>query len=153
MELDKTDKRILGLLQRVGRLSNRELAAKVSLSPSPCWRRLKELESQGFIKGYAAMLDPEALGLGVTAFTHVSLDNHHPATLKEFHGAIMDCPEVLECHMTSGDHDYTLKVIAKDLASYQSFLSQRLMSVKGVRSVNSSFCLKQHKLTTALPIE
>ena len=153
MELDKTDKRILEVLQREGRLSNRELAEKVSLSPSPCWRRLKELESQGVIMGYVAMLEPDALGLGVMAFTHVSLDNHHPETLKEFHRAIMDCPEVLECHMTSGDHDYTLKVVAKDLASYQSFLSRQLMGVKGVRSVNSSFCLRQHKLTTALPVD
>lgn len=152
MTLDSVDKRILRLMQEQGRLSNRELAEKVSLSPSPCWRRLKELEAAGVITGYAALLNPDALDLGLMAFTHVSLDNHHPETLSEFHGAVTDWPEVLECHMTSGDHDYTLKVVSKDLAAYQQFLSKKLMTVPGVRTVNTSFSLGRHKMTTALPV-
>ena len=152
MKLDSTDKRILRVMQENGRLSNRELAEKVSLSPSPCWRRLRDLETNGVIRGYAALLDPDALDLGLMAFTHVSLDNHHPETLKVFHDSVTEWSEVLECHMTSGEHDYTLKVLTKDLADYQGFLSNKLMPIKGVRTVNTSFSLQRYKMTTALPV-
>jgi DNA-binding Lrp family transcriptional regulator len=153
MNLDRSDIAILEALQRDGRLSNRDLAKKVSLSPSPSWRRLRALEEAGVISHYAAVVNREKVGLSIMGFAHVSLHDHRAETVKKFDRAIMGAPHVLECHSTSGDHDYMLKVVAPDMASYQQFLSEYLLKIGVVRTVNTSFVLKRQKSTTALPLE
>jgi Lrp/AsnC family leucine-responsive transcriptional regulator len=150
--LDDLDRKILAALQENARLSNRELAEKAGLSPAPCWRRVKRLESEGVIARYATLLDPEAVGLPVTAYLHVSLDDHHPQTVERFDELIQRLPEVLECHAMSGQTDYLLKVVAPGMAEYEAFLSQHLLPVAAVRSVNTSFVLKRKKMTTVLPL-
>ena len=153
MELDRQDIAIIEALQRDGRLSNRDLAKKVSLSPSPSWRRLRALEDAGVIDHYAAVVNREKVGLTIMGFAHVTLHDHRSENVKKFDRAILGAPQVLECHATSGEHDYMLKVVAPDMASYQDFLSGYLLKIGVVRTVNTSFVLKQQKSTTALPME
>ena len=153
MELDKSDISILEAMQKDGRLSNRELAKEVSLSPSPSWRRLRALEDSGVISHYAAVVDRHQVGLSIMGFAHVTLNDHSSEKVKSFDRAIMRAPQVLECHATSGEHDYMLKVVAPDMASYQDFLSEYLLKIGVVRTVNTSFALKQQKSTTALPMD
>ena len=153
MKLDKSDIAIIEALQRDGRLSNRELARAVSLSPSPSWRRLRALEQSGVISHYAAVVDRERVGLPIMGFAHVTLLDHNPEKVKKFDEAIKRAPQVLECHATSGEYDYMLKVVSPDMASYQDFLSNYLLSIGVVRTVNTSFALKQQKCTTVLPLD
>lgn len=153
MKLDKLDISILEAVQNDGRLSNRELAKEVSLSPSPSWRRLKALEEAGVISHYAAVVDRHKVGLSIMGFAHVTLHDHSADKVKKFDQAIMSAPQVLECHATSGGHDYMLKVVAPDMASYQDFLSEYLLKIGVVRTVNTSFALKQQKNTTVLPLD
>jgi DNA-binding Lrp family transcriptional regulator len=153
MNLDRLDISILEALQNDGRLSNRDLAKKVSLSPSPSWRRLRALEDAGVISHYAAVVNREQVGLTIMGFAHVTLHDHRAENVKKFDQAILGAPQVLECHATSGEHDYMLKVVAPDMASYQDFLSGYLLKIGVVRTVNTSFVLKQQKSTTALPME
>lgn len=151
--LDELDRRILRELQPNAHLSNRDLAERVGLSPAPCWRRVRRLEKEGFVAGYVTLLDAEAVGLPVTAYLHVSLDDHHAQTVKRFDDLIQSLPEVLECHAMSGQTDYLLKVVARSMSDYEAFLSRYLLPVAAVRSVNTSFVLKRKKLTTVLPLE
>jgi len=153
MKLDKPDIAILEALQKDGRLSNRDLAKKVSLSPSPSWRRLRALEEAGVISHYSAVVNREKVGLSIMGFAHVTLHDHRAENVKKFDQAILGAPQVLECHATSGEHDYMLKVVAPDMASYQDFLSGYLLKIGVVRTVNTSFVLKQQKSTTALPMD
>jgi Lrp/AsnC family leucine-responsive transcriptional regulator len=153
MRLDKQDISILEAIQKDGRLSNRDLAKEVSLSPSPSWRRLRALEDAGVISHYAAVVDREQVGLSIMGFAHVTLHDHSSEKVKRFDRAIMRAPQVLECHATSGEHDYMLKVVSPDMASYQDFLSEYLLKIGVVRTVNTSFALKQQKSTTALPMD
>ncbi len=150
--LDKFDRKILNLLQSDGRLSNQELAEKIGLSAAPCWRRVKRLESEGLIDGYVAMLSGAHLGLSVTAFTFVSLENHHPDSVEAFDRVIRECPQVLECYSLSGQHDFLLRIVASDLASYEEFLSKNLLAISSVRSASTSFVLKRKKFTTRIPL-
>jgi DNA-binding Lrp family transcriptional regulator len=150
--LDKFDRKILTLLQADGRLSNQELAEKIGLSPAPCWRRVKRLESDGLIDGYVAMLNAVQLGLSVTAFTFVSLENHHPDSVEAFDRVIRTCPEVMECYSLSGQHDFLLRIVATDLAAYEEFLSKNLLAISSVRSASTSFVLKTKKFTTRMPL-
>jgi len=153
MKLDKWDLSILEAVQNDGRLSNRDLAKTVSLSPSPSWRRLRALEEEGVISHYAAVVDRHKVGLSIMGFAHVTLHDHSTDKVKKFDRAIMSAPQVLECHATSGGHDYMLKVVAPDMASYQDFLSEYLLKIGVVRTVNTSFALKQQKSTTVLPLD
>lgn len=153
MKLDKLDVAILTALQNDGRLSNRDLAKKISLSPSPSWRRLRLLEESGVISHYAAVVDRQKAGLSILGFAHVTLLDHSTETVEKFDRAILLAPQVLECHATSGEHDYMLKVVAPDMAAYQDFLSDYLLKIGVVRTVNTSFALKQQKNTTVLPLE
>jgi Lrp/AsnC family leucine-responsive transcriptional regulator len=153
MKMDKSDISILEAVQKDGRLSNRDLAREVSLSPSPSWRRLRALEEAGVISHYAAVVDRHKVGLSIMGFAHVTLHDHNPESVEKFDRAIMSAPQVLECHATSGGHDYMLKVVAPDMASYQDFLSQYLLKIGVVRTVNTSFALKQQKCTTILPLD
>jgi len=153
MALDRYDAAILKALQREGRLSNRELAERVGLSAAPCWRRVKRLEEEGYIQDYIALVNPKKVNLQVFAFAEISLDNHHPATLAAFDEAVQQSPEILECHSVSGQCDYFLKIVARDMEAYERFLSGQLLQVKGIRSANTLFSLKRSKMTRALPID
>ncbi|WP_082856586.1 Lrp/AsnC family transcriptional regulator [Marinomonas atlantica] len=150
--LDKFDISILAALQNDGRLSNRDLADKIGLSNAPCWRRLKRLEDEGYISGYKAELNAKRLNLNVIAFAQVSMDNHHPQTLEPFLSIVSDCHEIQECHSVSGDCDYLLKIVTKDLITYDELLSQKLLQAKGVRSVNTMFSMKQPKVSREYPL-
>ncbi len=152
MLLNRYDLAILAELQRNGRITNKELAERVGLSPAPCWRRLRALEDAGVIRDYVALLDPALVNLSIIAFAHVSLENHHAETIVEFDRMIQRSPEVLECYMTSGEYDYMMKVVAADMAAYEKFLSGVLMQIPAVRSVSTSFALRHNKLSTALPL-
>ena len=152
--IDRIDTAILQHLQREGRLTNRELAEKISLSNAPCWRRVKRLEDEGYIDGYTALVNPQLVDLRVIAFAQVSLDNHHPETIAAFDREIQRWSEVLECHSVTGPScDYLLKVIVSDMEAYEQFLSAKLLLVPGLRSVSTLFSLKRRKQTTALPIK
>lgn len=151
--LDKFDKRILEELQVNGRISNQELADRVNLSPSPCLRRVKQLEEQGFIRAYAALVDARKLGLTLLSFIQISMDKHTPERFEAFETAIARHPEVLECHLITGQSaDYLLKVIVKDMDAYQHFLLDKLTRIEGVTGVHSSFVMKSPVDKTALPI-
>ncbi len=152
MPLDRFDIAILREIQSDGRISNRDLAERVGLSPAPCWRRLRSLEQQQIISRYAALIDTEKVGLTIVAFAHISLENHHANTVAEFDKAIQSADEVLECYMTSGEYDYMLKVVVADMAAYEKFFSDVLMQISAVRNVSTSFALRHKKLTTVLPL-
>ena len=122
------------------------------ISPSPCLRRVQRLQKSGVISRYAAQLDRAAVGLSILAFVHVSLQDHRPSTLEKFAGLVSSAEEILECHSLSGQYDYLLKVVARDVAEFDAFLSGRLLAGRGVNAANTSFVLKQYKNTTALPL-
>lgn len=150
--IDPTDRRILQALQENARLSHVELSERVHLSASQCHRRLRKLEEDGVIEGYGARLDPERVGLGVTAFVSVSLGQHGENPAERFAAAIASIPEVLECYSVTGESDYLLRVIAPDLKSFSEFLMHRLMAVPGVTGVKSSIALECLKRSSALPL-
>ncbi|MGJ8680863.1 Lrp/AsnC family transcriptional regulator [Paraglaciecola sp.] len=153
MKLDQYDKQILNIIQKRGKLSNQELAEAINLSPSPCLRRVKQLEESGLIEGYAAILDARKLGLTLICFMQVSMDKHTPERFSHFEKTIAQYSEVLECHLVTGQSaDYLLKVIVKDMEDFQQFLLQKLTPIEGVSGVHSSFVLKSPINTTALPI-
>jgi len=154
MQLDRTDKRILRELQSNGRMSNQELAEKVGLSPSPCLRRVKQLEDEGIIKGYVALVAPAKLGLKMMALIQIRMDRHTPERFAEFEKTIMEYPQVMECILITGQTaDYQVKVIVEDMEQYQDFLLNRITPLPGVSDVHSSFILRQVVSSTALPIE
>ena len=150
--LDRVDRRILDTLQADARISNQELAKRVGLSPAPCWRRLRRLEEEGFISGYATLLNGSAIGLPILAYALVTLDNHHADTVRQFDHLIQDRPEVLECHSMSGPNDYLLRIVAASMEAYEHFLSTQVLQLAAVRSVNTSFVLRTKKSTTRLPV-
>ena len=150
--LDRTDLRLLALLQRDGRASNADLATQVNLSPSACLRRIQRLESAGVVAGYAARLDPQALGLGLQAFVRVQLEKHGAPGIERFVRAVQDWDEVVACHALTGDMDYLLHVYVRDLEHFSRFLLDRLLDASGVADVNSSFVLRTVKQTGAVPL-
>ncbi len=153
MELDKYDRMILEALQHNGRISNQELADSISLSPSPCLRRVRALEEAGLIDGYVALLNARKLGLTLVSFIQISMDKHTPDRFDMFERTIAAYPEVLECHLITGQSaDYLLKVIVKDMDAFQQFLLQKLTRIEGVSGVHSSFVLKSPVDKTALPV-
>jgi DNA-binding Lrp family transcriptional regulator len=149
---DSIDFKILRELQRDARVSNHDLAKRVGLSPSPCWRRVKRLEETGVIQGYAALLDPESVGLNLVAYAQVHLENHHGETVREFDEAVESRPEILECCSMSGDYDYLLKVVVANIKAYEEFQRTFLTQIRAIRSVSTSFVLKHKKQTTELPL-
>ncbi|NIM69028.1 MAG: winged helix-turn-helix transcriptional regulator [Xanthomonadales bacterium] len=151
--MDKTDHNILAELQRNGRLSSQALAERVGLSTSPCWRRVRKMEQSGVIKAHVAIVDPAAVGLHVLAYAQVSLEDHHPDSVAEFDSVVTARPEILECHAMSGQHDYLLKVICESIGAYDRLLSEHILRIKAVHTVNTSFVLRTNKSTTALPLE
>lgn len=148
IQLDDIDWHILAELQRDGRITNVELAKRVGISAPPCLRRVRHLEERGFIQGYHAKLDQKMLGMGVLAFAMVGLSSQADNDLQSFIGAIESMPEVLECHMLSGEIDFILKCLTPDLESFQDFIINVLTAVPNVDSVKTSLTIKQCK---ALP--
>ena len=144
--MDAIDKKILRALSRRGRLTNAELAEEVGLSPSPCWTRVKRLEAAGVIKGYAALLDQAALGLPDTVFIEVMMERHDEEQLRRFETALKEIPEILECHLVTGEYDYVVKAAVGGTMGYERLLRDRLYRLPGVRHTRTSFalrCLKQ----------
>jgi Lrp/AsnC family leucine-responsive transcriptional regulator len=144
--MDGIDKKILRTLSRQGRLTNAELAEAVGLSPSPCWTRVKRLEQAGVIKGYAALLDQAALGLPDTVFIEVMMERHDEEHLCRFEAAVQEIPEILECHLVTGEYDYVIKAAVGGTAGYERLLREKLYRLPGVRHTRTSFalrCLKQ----------
>ena len=136
-ELDKTDLKILDALQKNGRITNADLADKVGLSLSPCWRRLKRLEEAGVIEGYQAVLNHRALDLGVTAFVRVDIERHTPAMERKFEDAIADLPEIVSCHVISGEGAFMLMVMTESLESFSKFALNTLMALPGVKDTQT----------------
>jgi Lrp/AsnC family leucine-responsive transcriptional regulator len=151
--LDPIDRRLLALLQADGKASNQDLAERCALSAPACWRRVRRLEEAGIIRSYVALLDGARVGFGLLVFAFVDLDNHHADTVAEFDRLVAEQPEILECHMLSGVHDYLLRIVVADMQAYEEFLRLRLLPSAAVRSVNTSFSMKAKKYSTALPIE
>ncbi|WP_237561539.1 Lrp/AsnC family transcriptional regulator [Frateuria defendens] len=150
--LDRTDLRMLAVLQTEGRITNAELAERVNLSPSACLRRLQRLEADGVIAGYAALLEPHALGLGLQAFVRVQLAKHESEAIERFVEHVNGWEEVVACYALTGDMDYLLHVYVADLEGFSRFLLDRLLNAAGVDDVNSSFVLRTVKRSTALPL-
>jgi Lrp/AsnC family leucine-responsive transcriptional regulator len=150
--LDEIDTRILTALQDNGRLSNVDLATCVGLSASACLRRVQALESEGFIQGYGARLDPKKLGLGIIAFVQVQISQNDETARDAFHSEMDGMAEVVDCFAVTGTFDYVLKVVAPDLETYENFAMKRLLKTPGVREVRSSFVLESVKGRTALPL-
>lgn len=151
-KLDRYDRILLKTLQENGRASNVELSEQASLSPPQCYRRVRRLETDGIIRGYAAQVAPAAIGLGVVAFVSLTLDREQFKQVRQVEQAIRQFPEILECYAISGDFDYLLKVVAVDLKSFSNFLTDRLMQVPGVSGVRSMVCLEEIKPPSALPL-
>ncbi len=150
--LDATDLRILRLLQHDASLSAAELADKIGLSQSPCWRRVQRLEQRGYIRRRVALLDPQALGLGFVAFVSVSLSEHGRHSLVGFEDAVREFPEVVECYTVTGQMDYLLKVVTRDIKGFEQFIRQRLTQLEGVREMHSQVAVTEIKCTTELPL-
>ncbi len=153
IELDRIDLRILERLQQEGRASNADLAEVAHLSAPQCYRRVKRMEETGIIERYVAVLDPVRLGLGVTAFVSVTLSGGRRQDLDKFKAIVAGMPEILECHVVTGEADYLLKVVAADLQAFSRFLLERLMEHFDAVSTKSEVSLEQIKLTTSLPLD
>ena len=150
--LDKIDIAISDRLQRDERLSNVKLAEQLSLSEASCWRRQKRLEERGVIEGYQAILNRKKLGLGVMAFVQISCTDHSEQATAKFEKIIESAPQVLSCHNTTGEADFLLQVVARDLDSYSRFVENVLRSLPGVSSIRSNLSLREMKSTNCFPV-
>lgn len=150
--IDAVDRRILQRLQADAKITNAELARQVGLSPSPCLARVRALERAGVISRHVTLLDPLKVGLGVSVFIQVSLEQQVERALSAFQAAIVGYPEVMECYLMTGDADYLLRVVVADVPALERFILERLTKIRGVASIRSSFALKQVKYETALPL-
>jgi Lrp/AsnC family leucine-responsive transcriptional regulator len=151
--LDAGDLRILRVLQTEGRLTNQDLAEKVGMSNSPCWRRVKRLEESGVIKGYQAVLDRRSIGLGVLAFIRVGIDSHSEAEAKRFEKDVLKLDEVVACYSIAGDADFLLQVVARDLDAYAEFAMTVVRRLPRIKEMQTTFVLKEIKPLQALPVE
>lgn len=151
-ELDLSDLRILAVMQEDSSLSAAEMAQRVGLSQSPCWRRIQRLKDEGYIKHEVAILDRKKLGLNAHIFARVKLSAHGHAQLSEFSKAVQSFPEVLECYVLIGEVDFLLRIVTKDVEAYERFFFERLSQLPGVREINSTVALSEIKSSTALPL-
>ena len=152
-KLDQTDIKILQALLENGRITNKELAERVGISAPPCLRRVRALEQAGYITGYHAEVDAALLGYGVTVFAMVGLHSQAESDLQEFENRVRAWPEVRECHMLNGDIDFILKIVAPDLASFQTFLTQQLTPAPNVANVKTSLTIRQSKKNAGVPVQ
>ncbi len=150
--LDDLDRAILRLLQDDGRISNAELARRVGLSPPSVLQRVRRLETLGFVQRYCAHLDPGKMGFSLTVFAMVSISLHHEEAIETFRRAVTDIPEVLECFHVSGDFDFLLRVLVRDMADYERLIRERLSRIGGIGKIHSSFVLATTKSTCVLPL-
>ncbi len=153
VKLDKIDRKNLFYLQQDGRMTNVDLAKKAGISAPPCLRRVRALEEAGFVRGYHAMLDSQAMGYGVTVFANVKLVSQAEIDLKQFVSLIDAWPMVRECHMLAGETDFLLKIVAQDWDDYQRFLTEKLTAAPNVTSVKSSLAIRATKEEPGVPIE
>ena len=152
MKIDSTDRRILVILQRQGRMSNADVAERVNLSASACHRRIQRLEAEGYIKDYVALLDPRKLQKPTTVFVEITLSGQADEILDSFEKAVARVPDVLECHLMAGSADYLLKVVADSTEDYARIHRQSLARLPGVAQMQSLFALRTVFKTTALPL-
>ena len=152
MKLNRFDHAILVVLQSDGRISNVDLADRVSLSESACLRRVRALQKSGLIKGYAAQVDQNKVGLPVNVFVNITLERQDLADLSAFEAAVQKIPEVMECYLMSGEHDYLLRVVVADVNDFERIHQKYLTRLPGVDRVNSSFALRTVRKTNQLPI-
>lgn len=152
MKLDHIDHKILRHLQENARITNAELADRVGLSPTPCLRRLRRLETDGIIKGYHTEIDREALGVNVTVIILVKLEREDDKTLREFESAIKNRSEVMECYLVTGKFDYFIRVVVPSLAAYETFLSETMLRMPNIATVESSFTLREVERKVVMPI-
>ncbi len=152
VSLDAIDRKILTCLQRDATLPVAEIAERVGLSTTPCWRRIQRLERDGVIAGRVALLDPDKLNLGVTVFVHIRTAQHNAAWLEKFAAAVAAIPEVVELYRMSGDIDYLMRVVVPDIAGYDA-IYQRLIAAVELSDVSSTFAMERIKHTTALPVD
>ena len=153
MKLDKFDREILRVLQQDATVSMADLSQQVGLSHTPCWRRVKRMEADGIILGKVTLLNSKKLNLGVSVFIYVTLKNHDGDSLTDFETAVQNIDEIVECHTTSGEKDYLLKVIVESIEEYEFLLKTKLTHLPLVDHLSSTFALKQVKNTTELPIK
>lgn len=152
--MDRYDQRILDTLQQDGRISNQDLADRIGLSPSPCLRRVRQLEEDGVIDRYVALLKPDKLGLKLTALIQISMDKHTPERFENFERQIKRFPEIQSCYLITGQSaDYILQVVVPDMEAYQEFLLGKLTRIEGVSGVHSSFVMRKVVDSTALPLD
>lgn len=151
-ELDEVDRTILRLLQQDGTLSNAKLAERLSLSVTPCWRRIRRLEEDGYIDGYQANLNRRRLGFGVLAFVHLSFDIHNNDSSNRFETSVLGFAEVLSCHKITGKADFLLQVVAADLDAYGTFVEEVLRVLPGVTAIHSTLALREIKASSRLPV-
>ncbi len=152
MDLDPTDRRILTVLQREGRITNAELSERVNLSPSACHRRTQRLEEEGYIAGFVALLDPRKLGRNTTVFVEITLEGQAEELLDAFEREVAKIPDILECHLMAGSADYLLKMMVEDTEDFARIHRQFLSRLPGVRQMQSSFALRTVLKTTALGV-
>jgi Lrp/AsnC family transcriptional regulator len=149
--MDRTDLKILAILQDDASLPVAEVAARVNLSQTPCWRRIQRLEAQGVIQRRVALLDPQAVGLGISVFVEIEAADHSPDWLEGFAGTVSGMPEVMEVYRMAGDVDYLLRVVVASMAEYDDFY-RRLIGRVPLKNVTSRFAMERVKSTTALPL-
>ncbi|MCY3984463.1 MAG: Lrp/AsnC family transcriptional regulator [Roseovarius sp.] len=152
MTIDAMDRRLLSVLQEQGRITNADLAEKVNLSASACHRRVQRLESEGYIRGYVALLDTRKMGVPATIFVEITLSAQAEEVLEAFETAVSRIPAVLECHLTAGTADYILKIVAEDTENFANIHRQYLSRLPGVAKMQSSFALRTVLNTTAVPV-
>ena len=151
-KLDAIDLKILAELQSDARLPNLTLADRVGLSPSPCSRRVRMLESEGIIEGYQTVLNRTAVGLGLTVFAGIKMERHADAPKERFIQTILKMPEVVACHLISGDVDFLVEIVVPDMTTYESVVLRRFLSLPEVRDIRTSFAMNSFKLSGALPL-
>ena len=153
MNLDEIDRRILAELQADGRLSNQDLAHRVSLTPSPCVRRVRMLEKSGYIQGYRAVLNRDRVGLGLTVFVEIKVASHGEEGISSaLQAALSELIEVVSFHIVSGEADFLLEVVVPDLRAYEHFLMERLLKFPSIKEVRSNFAIRSRKTHAPLPL-
>jgi len=150
--LDEVDIQLLALLQKDGRITNADLAKTVGLSPPSVLQRVRVLEKSGLVRGYHAVLDAERLGLRITALAMISLSLHQEQPIERFRRSINEIPEVLECYHVSGEFDFLLKIVVRDIRAYEQLIRERLSKIKGIQQIKTSFVLSTTKHTTQIPL-
>lgn len=151
-QIDETDRHILSLLQQDGRITNAEIAKRVGLSPPSALQRVRQLEKAGLIKAYTALLDPEKLGLRITVLAMITLAMHQEQAIERFRRSIQDIPEVVECYHVSGQYDYVLKILVRDIRAYEALVREKLSRIKGLGQITSSIVFAMPKHTTQIPL-